>query len=114
MHRLSMVQALGIWSDLEAAYYGKNSFGGDTAEIYMYRLMSSNPRAEAARQQKNPTGIVLEGLQEQIQDANKALHSILKHFAKERNVGIMVNGKELGEWLRKADFDHRVHVKVTH
>src|SRR5262249_25383349 len=43
MHNLSMAQALLIWSELMDAYHGKNGFGGDTAEIYMYRLMPYDP-----------------------------------------------------------------------
>jgi hypothetical protein len=27
-----MEQVLGVWTDLMHCYYGKNSFGGDTAE----------------------------------------------------------------------------------
>ena len=45
MKNLSMVQALEIWSDLESAYYGENSFGGDTAELYAYRFLPFSPRA---------------------------------------------------------------------
>lgn len=43
MHRLSLVQALSLWSDLDDAYYGKSGFGGEVAEIYAYRLMPYAP-----------------------------------------------------------------------
>ena len=113
MHRLSMVQALSIWSELEAAYYGKNGFGGDTAEIYMYRLMSRCPRAEDGRRQENPPGLIREGLEEQTRDANESLYALLKHFVDSTShVLIKVNGRELGEWLKTAGCDHRVQVQV--
>lgn len=110
-----MVQALGLWSELEAAYYGKNSYGGDTAEIYLYRLMPNDPSAEEAHRRKNEPSHTIFGQarREQVTNANKALHSLLKHFARTREARIEVNGKELGDWLKAADFDHRVHVKVV-
>jgi hypothetical protein len=40
MKSLSIQQELLVWSELTAAYYGENKYGGDTAEIYAYRLMS--------------------------------------------------------------------------
>lgn len=43
MHNVSMIQALSVWSELEQAYYGDNGFGGDTAEIYAYRLARQTP-----------------------------------------------------------------------
>jgi hypothetical protein len=118
MHQLSMIQALSLWTDLESAYHNKNSYGGDTAEIYMYRFMSRCPSAESARSRRETpsilTGIIAESLQDQVRDANEAMCSLLQHFAKTREVHIEVNGKKLGDWLKTADFDHRVHVKVVH
>ena len=46
MFHLSMSQALGLWSDLEQAYHGTNSYGGDEAELYLYRLMPNTPTAK--------------------------------------------------------------------
>lgn len=113
MHRLSMVQALSLWSDLEAAYYGKHGFGSDTAEVYMYRLMDSNPSAEAARRANRTDGIFGAAHAEQVREANKALHNLLEHFAKTREAKVEIDGRELGEWLKTAMFEHRVHIKVT-
>lgn len=112
MHRLSMVQALRLWSDLEAAYYGQHGYGSDTAEIYMFRLMSSNPSAESARREKAPTGLLLESYQEQVREANESLYALLTHFAKVKDVRIEVYDRELGDWLKSEMHDHRVHVKV--
>jgi hypothetical protein len=38
MLNISLPNALSIWSDLEAALYGVNNYGGTVAEIYAYRI----------------------------------------------------------------------------
>lgn len=114
MHRLSMVQALSVWTHLEAAYHGKNGFGGDTAEIYMYLMQSNNPSAESARRGQGG-GTCLKALHEQIQETNESLCALLKHFVESRSdIRIEVDGKEMGDWVKTAGFDHRVHVRVVH
>ncbi len=113
-----MQQALSIWSDLESALHGTNSFAGDTAEIYIYRLLTHSPGlgryggVELDRMMSG-SGIIAEGLREDYDNANTSLHDLLKHFAKEHGATIEVNDKELGAWLKTARFTHRVHVKVT-
>lgn len=111
MH-LSMAQALGIWSDLCDAYHGKG-WGGDTAEVYMYRLMADNPSAAMAKYQRSAARIATAAAAEQVRHANEALYDLLVHFAEERDCHVEVNGRPLGSWLTSATFDHRVHVKVT-
>lgn len=111
LHTLSMEQALSIWSELEQAYYGDNSYGHDTAEIYIHRLLTGAPR--------NPdhmdlTGIVGEMTRESYDNANCALHDLLQMFKVSRSkVKVEIEGRELGEWLKTARFCHRVHVKVS-
>jgi hypothetical protein len=41
------------------------------------------------------------------------MHDLFVLFAEKRDAKIEIEGKELGEWLKKARFVHRVHVKVT-
>jgi hypothetical protein len=104
MIRLSMAQALSLWTDLEAALRGEAAFGGHVAELYVYRCMSMTPRdmfrdAHAVRA------------------ANESLHSLLVHFATERNADITIlegreKSVELGEWLKTSDNTHRWHVRV--
>ena len=108
--RLSMVQALSIWSDLSDAFYGKNGFGGDTAEIYLYRLMPSGPAAAAAS--LGEPGLHGDIAREAFDEANATLFSILAYFQKERDARIEVEGRKLGPWLSSARFNHRVHVRV--
>lgn len=115
MHRLSMVQALGIWSDLEAAYHGKHGFGSDTAEIYMHRLMPRDPSAEEAdRRGEAARGTMFaQALYKRNQEANEALGSLLLHFSETHNVQIEVEGEDVRSWIKAQRFlDHRAHVKV--
>lgn len=102
-----MAQALSVWSDLEAAYYGQNGYGGDVAEIYAYRLSSRCPTAETLGGQ-----LGADAKAEQARRAAASLFAILSHFAKEREARVTVDGRRLGRWLLKYTFDHRVHVKV--
>lgn len=104
MHRLSMVQLLSIWSDLEAAYYLQNGFGTDTAEIYMYRLMPACPMAKHKGQYDV----------EQIADSSSALLHTLEYFAATRDARIWVNGKTLDEVRRVGGraWESRVAVRV--
>lgn len=112
MHNLSMMQALSLWSQLERAYYGKNSFGGDTAEVYMYQCMAHEPAVARSNATVDSEGLFGDLVREAYDKANESLHNILQHFAKARNAQIEVDGKELGAWLKTARFTHRVHVRV--
>ncbi len=113
MHDLSMTQALSIWSDLEAAYYGKNSFGGDTAEIYIYEAMPYDPTVASL------VGVLHESERarsiagESYDQANASLCSLFTHFSRTHEARIEVEDRELGDWLRTARYMHRVHVKVV-
>lgn len=102
MNNLSMNQALSIWSDLDDAYHGKNGFGGDTAEIYMYRLMPYSPSVTRA----------LTDARDVVRAANKSLFYLLAHFRDARGVEVWVNDAPLGAWLMTATNDHRVHVRI--
>lgn len=112
MHNLSMAQALDVWSDLEAAYHGKNGFGGDTAEIYLYRIMQRSPMYEAARQGHGGTTAKQEH-DAIVRAANRSLYNLLDYFGKQKeDIKIFVNDRRLGTWLAVADLDHRVHVRI--
>lgn len=108
--RVSMAQALGVWSDLCDAYHGKNGYGGDTAEIYMYRFMADCPTVSLSR--RPLTGIAADEEALRVKAANEALHALLAHFAEERICVVLVEGQPLGAWVATAGFDHRVHVTV--
>lgn len=104
MHRLSMVQLLSIWSDLEAAYYLRNGFGTDTAEIYMYRLMPRCPTAE--HKGKCDAEMIL--------DSSTALLHVLEHFETTHDAKIWVNEETLYEVRRIGGraWESRVSVRV--
>jgi hypothetical protein len=114
MHHLSMVQALSIWSDLCAAYHGKNGYGGNVAEIYIYRLMADDPSACGDVYGGRKSSIGQRAEAERVTRANASLFALLSHF-EERHEGaaITVNTRTLGPWILNAGFDHRVHVKIT-
>lgn len=110
MHNLSLIQAIGTWSDLEQAYFGKNHYGGDTAEIYVYRLMPYSPLVHNYLAQKTQLG--REEKKEAVQKANTSLYNLLKYFAHYRNCKIKVEDTNLGKWLISAENDHRWHVQI--
>lgn len=113
MHRLSLVQALALWTDLEAAYYGEHGYGSDTAEVYLYRFMPYSPSGVAALEGRNNGPISSEVARDMVKDANEALHNLLVHYALTREAHIEVDGRELGPWLKTAGYSHRVPVKVV-
>jgi hypothetical protein len=108
MDNLSINQALGIWSELEQAYFGQNGFGGDTAEIYAYRLQQYHPGAVLMKE-----GTVLgdQARQEQADIAGKSLYNLIRKFRDDRECSIEVDGSDPEILLRKG-LVHRCHVKV--
>ena len=98
---LTMRQALEIWSELEQAYFGKNGYGGDTAEIYAYRVQTRSPLGEAGN------GVAM---RERALQAGENLISLIRIFMNMRDCEILVDGH--GPELLRGGFDHRVHVKV--
>lgn len=102
-----MTQALHLWSELEASYYGKNKFGGDTAELYAHRFGEFTP---LAYQPTSP--LIKEWQTEQFLKSANNLFELLTEFATHRDCEIKVNGRNLGLWLKKEPFAHRVHVQV--
>ena len=134
MHRLSIVQVLSLWMSLEDAFHGSGSYGGDVAEICVFRLMSSNPLAERSREMqahawakarqgmmRGTTSIVeVEGNAAYL-EASETLYNLLVHFAKERcaiveiEVYQPVGGwtfVEVGVWMKKVEETQRWHVRV--
>lgn len=110
MHNLSLTQALGLWEELVEAYHGKNGFGGDTAEIYMYRLMRRDPTAELGA-----GSLASAAKREQVDQASRSLYALLAYFLSEHeNVRLTVDGRPFGRWVAAVGNDHRVHVRVIH
>jgi hypothetical protein len=40
---ISVNQGINFWTQLTKAYYGENSYGGHTCEIYLYSMMEHIP-----------------------------------------------------------------------
>jgi len=110
MHRLSMEQALSLWSDLDDAFYKDNSFGGDTAELYVYRFMPSNPTVSSAQFGGMPSN---QWVEEAYVEAGETMVSFLSYYAKKRECEIIVNDEKLGPWLATGQHRHRIHVRVV-
>jgi hypothetical protein len=106
MHNLSIIQALDIWTDLIHAYYGKNLFGKDTAEIYAYRLLPYSPRK-------------IEDVEEFQCQAAQSLTHLLQLFCESHDCmahvqhsGSAVTGTVRIPGGSVAPFSHRVHVRI--
>ena len=101
---LSIDQVIDVWSELEAAYRGENGYGGDTAEIYVYRLM---PRAPGS---PDPQAYL---------DANQALLHLLRRFEDlhpDAEITLYAtrsdDGRPLGPWMGGCDEPHRHHIRI--
>ena len=94
MENISMVQALDIWSELWKAYYGDNGYGGNEAEIYLYRVSPESPS-------KDP---------EVGKDAARSLYHLLVKFRDEMECEIIVDNKPL--LLGNIPTIHRCHVRI--
>ncbi len=99
---ISLDQALGIWSDLWQAYYGENGYGGDTAEIYAYRLIGRSPLLTVSNDE--------ELLREIGWEAYKNLQSFLTKFHQEVDCEIKVDDIPLHKWYEPLI--HRCHVQI--
>ena len=111
---MSMAQALAIWTELERAYFDKNGFGGNKAELYAYRFVPYCPAA--ANQAIRASNLAHAAVREQAQLAWKGLVSILGHFGEtHEDVKIFVNDKPFDDFKQcsdKKEFHHRVHVRI--
>jgi hypothetical protein len=107
MENISMTQALGVWSELEQAYYGDNGYGGDTAEIYAYRIQSYSPSALIPLE----SGFGAKAREEQANQAGKSLYKLIKKFCELRECSIEVESADPEILLRDGLF-HRCHVRV--
>lgn len=123
MHNLSMSQALGLWSDLEAAYYGKSTYSGDGIEIYAYRLWRHSPSALRYMEQ-NQLGVERgrfdgysgEAAHDLLNDASRSLRALIVEFeGKHPDARVLLHNGTMvpaADWLATNYFVHRIHLKV--
>lgn len=79
---------IGIWDDLVQAYYDKNRYGGDTAEIYFYRIKS-----------------------DYIHGSLREFVELLKYFENKYECQILIEDEPIDSW--NVEEFHRVHVRVV-
>ncbi len=106
MTTMNIRQALGVWRELELALQGCNGFGGDTAEVYAYRLQENQP----ARGRGAPF------LDDQYREADDAaardLADLCNLFAEVAGAEVEIDGMTVGEWATTPGrFSHRVRVR---
>ncbi len=99
------LELLRIWSELEQAYHNEHGYGGDTAEIYAYRLQRRNPIRENARDEYREKAEEEAGA-----EAADVLYDICALFAAERECEIEIDGYALSAWM--GPLVHRAHVRV--
>ena len=106
---ISIDQALNIWYELELAFQGKNSFGGDMAEIYCYTLMPHSPAYA-----RNPQSEMFADTMEKLyRDAKNSLCGVINKFIEKHKCLITIDGTYFTEWEEgNYDFSHRCHVKI--
>lgn len=92
-------RVLELWADLVEAQRGVHRYGGDTAEIYVYRFLPAGCDSAFATE-------------EQIRKANTELGEVCGWFEELRAAKVTIDGRELGGWLRQHQQRHRWHVRV--
>lgn len=102
---LTQRQLLNLWSELVDAYYGKNGFGGNVAEIYAYTILPNNP----ARNYPEETDFLEKARAEDSAVAGNNLFAVLELFRDRYNCTYKIDGFEVDS---PVYFLHRVHVEV--
>lgn len=114
MHNASIDQITNIWSELEECYYDDNGYGGDTAEIYLSRIQSSNTSYITFKGDYN-SPLFGEDFRKYDVDGMKTLFSIFQTFEEKKEVKIEVeefkNYKKF-KFNSSSPIYHRIHVKV--
>jgi len=105
MLRCSTAQAIEVWMELEDALREENGFGGNTAEIYAYRLMEHRPSLAVTSSMGHEARAEAAAL------ASKNLKTILMFFAECRRASVWIDDVPLKKW-NCAPNDHRWHVRV--
>ena len=108
-------QAVGIWDELVDAYYGRNGYGGQTAEIYSYRLEQYSPGVHKFSDDK-----ILPMYRDDAKriaiEAAQALAGIIKLFLERYDAEITVENMKIPIWEKKIKqgkfLYHRYHVTV--
>lgn len=114
MLELTPKQAMLVFGELIECYYGDHKYGGDSAEIYAYRLAIATPTVStalsAAAAHATQSGMYLNALQDFGNEAAANLGGICKLFSEAYDAEVSVNGKNVSDGV--DSFTHRVIVTV--
>lgn len=110
---ISIEQALDVYDELVDAKNRVNGFGGNVAEIYVFRLMPNSPVYSMSNEGKvwDEDNRLME------KKSAEDFHTLCMIFSKRHEVDIKINDVNLNEWIAKIRTDefrfyHRVHVEV--
>jgi hypothetical protein len=113
MLSISPNQIMHLWEELIDASHGCNGYGGDTAEVYVYRFMQHSPSVVLDRiRHGQGDKDVSDGYREDYLEAASALHALCRLFEERRGVTIEMAEGPLDSLLGPQTYDHRVHLKV--
>jgi hypothetical protein len=114
---ISIEQAIDIWCELESASLGNNSYGGDEAEIYAYRLMPHSPGSSQVLQ-SGKDHILFKDMVKTWRKAAESLVWLCDLFMeKYEDYEITIDGYGPADWFNLLsednNFAHRCRVKVV-
>jgi len=113
---ISTERLLRVWTELEDALRGQNSYGGHTAEIYGHTLSDRPPSFYALqmRQDLPEAGVLRDEFDIATESAKMNLFMICCIFRDIRKCRLEIEGMSLDDF-RNSDFvlGHRAHVRVT-
>jgi len=101
-----------IWGELVEALCNKNGYGGDTIELYTYRLRPyshwhDHPRGGPLSDQYS---------REENLEAAQVLYDILRQFKEHYGCVIYIDQRHgerrLGKWVTKIANPHRWHIRI--
>ena len=109
---LGQNQLLDLWWELVSAYHGKNGFGGNVCELYIYtgigEFIPGAPGDDAAMNSMLDQGATsIYELLGYMKDKYGVKLTILASSS-----GMTGPDKELGDWFLHVLWNHRIHVKV--
>ncbi len=105
---MAPIQAIRLWDELVRCFHGKNTYGGDTAEIYISTMMCGHSPHHA----RNPTG---EWAREDQEIACQNIYAVCKEFCKIYNcrIELLEAPDHSLELLTSTVFGHRIHLRVA-
>lgn len=106
---ISIEQAIDVYDDLFQAMNGTHGFGGNEAEIYVFRLLPSNPGYE--RGVESP----LFGIDNKLSEKKAAeeFHTLCHIFATKHNSDIKINNLQYNDWISKIRIEEiRFHDRI--